>query len=295
MVFLVQNDIKSRIFRCDLMSKFHMNDKPLKQSETGLGQRLNLLVTILSRRNKRRAHGRAYAIWPAAFSFVLISAVLLALSAYFAFDERAVLAAKEVPQLVARFFRLITDVGKSEWILIPSGLMCLLLVSISWQRLSNRRKVWMSRLLFDVWFMFLSVGASGLLANLMKYIVGRARPKHLEPLGFGYFDPLSFNSSFLSFPSGHSITIAAFATVLALRFPRYTILFAGLALLVGTSRVIVGAHYPSDVIMGLTIGLLFTLVMARAYAIRKTGFRFVDGDKGVKSIPRRRMVNEVRG
>lgn len=57
-----------------------------------------------------------------------------------------------------------------------------------------------------------------------------------------------------SFPSGHTTVAFAFATVLAFKIPRYRIPVFIIAVLIGFSRIYVGAHYPSDVIAGMALG-----------------------------------------
>ena len=49
-------------------------------------------------------------------------------------------------------------------------------------------------------------------------------------------------------------TMAALAVGLYLLWPRGVVLYAAVALLVAASRIIIGAHYVSDVLMGLAIG-----------------------------------------
>lgn len=59
-----------------------------------------------------------------------------------------------------------------------------------------------------------------------------------------------------SFPSGHATTIFTFVTVMCLYIPGrfYRVLLVSLAVLVGISRLSVGAHWPTDVVAGAAIG-----------------------------------------
>lgn len=65
-----------------------------------------------------------------------------------------------------------------------------------------------------------------------------------------------------SFPSGHTQSFATWSTAAALRFRFrwFTVLVAVMIPLVAFSRVFLGAHYPSDVIVGVLLGLLFAFV-----------------------------------
>jgi membrane-associated phospholipid phosphatase len=57
-----------------------------------------------------------------------------------------------------------------------------------------------------------------------------------------------------SFPSGHTASSFAAATILSRCWPERKALFFGLASMVGFSRIYAGAHYPGDVAAGATIG-----------------------------------------
>lgn len=78
----------------------------------------------------------------------------------------------------------------------------------------------------------------------------------------------------MSFPSGHATATSGFFATLAVRFrkPLVIILCTLFTLLVMTSRVYLGVHYPSDVLAGLLIGagiaILWQLVYWKAYGAR---------------------------
>ncbi len=95
---------------------------------------------------------------------------------------------------------------------------------------------------------------AGLLGLALKFLVGRPRPKYMH--GDEWVMSPSLESGMHSFPSGHSYASFAVAVVLAKHFPRLGWLVYGLAALIMISRVIRGAHYPSDVAVGMVFGLL---------------------------------------
>jgi undecaprenyl-diphosphatase len=57
-----------------------------------------------------------------------------------------------------------------------------------------------------------------------------------------------------SFPSGHTLHAAAFTVMIGHYFPELLIAVAPFALSVAASRVILGLHYPSDVVAGGLLG-----------------------------------------
>lgn len=63
-----------------------------------------------------------------------------------------------------------------------------------------------------------------------------------------------------SFPSGHTLHAVSFSIVILNAFPEFVILVVPFAMLVAASRVVLGLHYPSDVLAGAAIGgmLAFT-------------------------------------
>lgn len=265
-------------------------DKP----DNSAGKRIRRFSKSVAKRNQRRDEAQHLTLWPLLYTDIVVAMLLVVSLLFWFVDQPVVLARRSLDPDIVRFFVSITDIGKAEWILISTGLVCLLLVFVDWQGLQRRQQVWLSGILFDAWYMFVAVLGAGLITAVLKILVGRARPKFFDTLGAAHFEPLHFGYAFASFPSGHATTITALATVLALRFPKLVWLFAMLAITIASSRVVIGSHYPSDVVMGMTIGVLFPLVLARSFAMRKTGFRFVSSRTTDRPVPQRTIRRGAR-
>jgi membrane-associated phospholipid phosphatase len=75
-----------------------------------------------------------------------------------------------------------------------------------------------------------------------------------------------------SFPSGHTVTIFTLAGIMMffLRSALSRICILILALLVGLSRIAVGAHWPADVMAGASLGIFFAT--AGVYSVKRLGW-----------------------
>lgn len=100
-----------------------------------------------------------------------------------------------------------------------------------------------------------AIGATSLVVNQpMKRIGDRNRPDR-DGLGVPEQRWVTMPSS-TSFPSGHSASAAAFAVAVGDLLPALKVPVRGAASVVAFSRVYTGVHYPSDVLVGATVGAL---------------------------------------
>lgn len=184
------------------------------------------------------------------------------------------------PEIVVWISNLLTRLGKSDWILIPTGIALIAFALINTELLSRRGRVRMFRWIVTLSYIFIGVGLPSLLATLIKRVIGRPRPRLFEEHGLFDFHPFAIDASFASFPSGHSTTIGAMAMVMSLLAPRFRHVFLVVGVLVGFSRVGVGAHHPSDVIVGLLFGATMAYVVAKLFAAH--GLLFLDTRASVR-------------
>ena len=102
----------------------------------------------------------------------------------------------------------------------------------------------------------MSLIITGLLTQILKHVVGRPRPNY-APLDNSFeFNFFNLNSEFHSFPSGHASTIFVVALVAAMFLPKLKYFFILLAGVVAFSRVVVGAHFFTDVLGGITVSCI---------------------------------------
>ena len=172
-----------------------------------------------------------------------------------------------------RFFRLVTGLGKSNWILIPSGILILAFTWLQAKQTSRRRHAGYGLIQQLLLFLFASVALSGLASSLFKNVLGRARPKLFDQFGPVEFQPFTFDYAFASFPSGHATTVGALAGVLAIIWPRARVPLVAAGAFIASTRFLIGAHYFSDAVAGCAFGLAFAYFLRDRLALRGWLFR----------------------
>ena len=89
-----------------------------------------------------------------------------------------------------------------------------------------------------------------LLYKVIKRLTGRERPCAVNAQISLGTPPLDH----YSFPSGHTLHAVAFTIIAVYYFPELGILLIPFAALVAASRIILGLHYPTDVLAGAVLG-----------------------------------------
>ena len=104
---------------------------------------------------------------------------------------------------------------------------------------------------FQVALIMLATGAAGLLVyKILKRTFVRERP-------FIRHSGISLAGAPLdrySFPSGHTLHAVSFSWQICAAFPELAVLVVPLALAIAASRVVLGLHYPTDVLVGALLG-----------------------------------------
>jgi membrane-associated phospholipid phosphatase len=114
-----------------------------------------------------------------------------------------------------------------------------------------------------------AAGAAETLTVVIKHLTERSRPPLADP---GVQALIGIPDS-TSFPSGHAATAFAAATAVAVLHPRLRVPLFALAATVALSRVYLGVHFWSDVLvgslLGVAVGWLTVLVVRRVGSAQK--------------------------
>jgi membrane-associated phospholipid phosphatase len=178
---------------------------------------------------------------------IAIAVTAIAVSFHFDDSVRDFLIQHQNPAL-RNFMRYVSLLG--DW---PThAAVGLLLLVLAWRRGS---KEWMRIFLA----MLLAMMLTGVVGSVIKRTVPRARPSVKSELHWG--GP-RFSTKYHSFPSGHVGASTAFFGVLLFARRRVGLACLPIPILIGFSRMYIGAHYLSDVVCAAVLGFLCALVVA---------------------------------
>lgn len=210
-----------------------------------------------------------------------LTGLVLVVAAMLLLDARGVALTSTLPPWLVDTFNELTDFGRSNWIFIPTGAAIVLAAILATSAAGRVTSFVLVSLIVRLEYVFLAVALPGLFVTIVKRLIGRVRPSELGP--FAYV-PWSWKPAFASMPSGHATTAAAAAVAIGLLWPRMRLPMAIYAAVIFASRVIIHAHFVSDVIAGAFVGGFGAILVRNWFAAR--GLAFVPGRAGaVHAMP----------
>jgi len=178
---------------------------------------------------------------------IVIAATAIAVSFHFDDTVRDFMMQHQNPAM-RNFMRYVSLLG--DWPLHAA--VGLVLLGLAWRRGSEE---W-TRIFLAVLLAMMLAGVAG---TVIKRAVPRGRPSvHAETRWGGPH----FSSKYHSFPSGHVGASSAFFAVLFIARRRIGLACFAIPILIGFSRMYLGAHYLSDVVCAALLGILCALVVA---------------------------------
>jgi membrane-associated phospholipid phosphatase len=187
---------------------------------------------------------------PIFYWLIWIAIAIVAIAVSFHFDDtvRDFIMRHQNPTM-RNFMRYVSLLG--DW---PThAALGLILLGVAWRRHSQE---W-TRIFLA---MLLAMMLAGVAGTVIKRTVPRARPSVHTDVRWG--GP-RFSSKYHSFPSGHVGASTAFFGVLIIARRRAGLACLPIPILIGFSRMYIGAHYLSDVVCAAVLGTLCALVVAQ--------------------------------
>jgi undecaprenyl-diphosphatase len=178
---------------------------------------------------------------------IVIAAIAVTASFYFDNSVRDFMVQHQ-SRAVRNFMRNVSRFG--DW---PSHVVLgLLLLGVAWVRGSKK---WTHIFLA----MLVAMAIAGIAGHVIKRTIPRARPSVQSEFRWG--GP-RFSSKYHAFPSGHVAASTAFFGVLLFARRRIGLACLPIPILIGFSRMYIGAHYLSDVVCAAVLGIFCAVVVA---------------------------------
>ena len=152
-------------------------------------------------------------------------------------------------------FETLTHFGDSLYFFVPT-----ILIWAGIKIIQNKNKLILT--ISDIsLFIFYNILLSGIAVQIFKHILGRPRPSLFHSNNLTTLDIFNFDSRWHSFPSGHTATIFAFIFCLIFLFPKIKNILITMAIVIASTRVIVGAHYVSDIFGGALVAYITSILL----------------------------------
>jgi len=235
---------------------------------------------------RREPRFAAKAVWRQSLRLGIGTVILLAIVAatMTAIDARTVALARPLPEWLIEIFDFVTDFGKSFWFLVPVAFALVVIALSTSPALPRMSQRVLAAAAVRLGFLLLAIGLPGLFFSVAKRLIGRARPLVEGSAGPFSYRPLGWSVEYASLPSGHSIDAFAAATAIGALWPWTRPFMWTYAVVIALSRVVLTAHFPSDVMIGAVVGVVGVLLVRDWFAMR--GLAFVLGADGtVRPLP----------
>ena len=196
---------------------------------------------------------------------------VLVVALMFGFDatEIALMPPRHSPEVW--WARDLTDFGKDSYVLWTL-LAALLVTALVLPLRNGPSRARLLRFGTRLEYVFVAVLCANLVAEILKYGIGRGRPFVGGKANAFDFVPFAGSEAYFSLPSAHAVTAFALAFAVGAIWPRLRIIMFAYALLIATTRLVLLAHHPSDVVAGAVVGILAGAAVRYWFAARRLGF-----------------------
>ena len=186
------------------------------------------------------------------------------------FDYSIAIFFHQINNQTKSLFTTLTQFGDSLYYFVSIILTWIVL------KIINSKNNYLKTLSDICLFLFWNILISGVLVQIFKHILARPRPVLFFNSNQTSLDFFSFESQLHSFPSGHSATVFAFAFSMLLLFPRFKSFWLIFASIVALTRVIITAHFVSDIIAGAFVSYLVSIYLKTYFLDREKLFHQVE-------------------
>ena len=152
-------------------------------------------------------------------------------------------------------FETLTHFGDSLYFFVPTIIIWAFI-----KIFQNKNKI-LSTIGDIAIFIFFNILFSGIIVQIFKHLLGRPRPPMFHLFNMSSLDLFQFDSKWHSFPSGHTATIFSFIFCLIFLFPKIKNILITIAIVIASTRVIVGAHYVSDIFGGALVAYITGILL----------------------------------
>jgi membrane-associated phospholipid phosphatase len=223
---------------------------------------------------RRRPRGAVMPAWraPRYLAIGAVAAMAVVVAAMLVADASAIGLVKRLPEPLVAAFNRMTDFGKSVRFLVPIALLLAAIAVLASPTLTRMSRGVLAAIAVRLGFLFAAIALPGLVFTIVKRLIGRARPLVEGSADPFIYRPLGWSVEYASLPSGHATDAFAIAAAIGALWPRTRLIMWTYALVIAVSRVVLTAHFPSDVIAGAVVGTAGALIVRDWFAARGLAF-----------------------